>query len=77
MTVAEKNEFLFQKGINFNNLPDWQKRGTGIYWESYEKDAFNPKTGEAVKAQRKRLVADYELPMKDEYSEFVLGFITG
>lgn len=50
MSVADKNEFLFQRGINFNDLPSWQKRGIGIYWEAYEKNAVNPKTGEAVKA---------------------------
>jgi tRNA(His) 5'-end guanylyltransferase len=27
---AEKNELLFQYGINFNDLPAWQKRGAGI-----------------------------------------------
>jgi tRNA(His) 5'-end guanylyltransferase len=45
---AEKNELLFQKGINFNELPNWQKRGVGIYWEEFEKNAMNPKTGESV-----------------------------
>ena len=27
LTVADKNELLFQEGINFNDLPAWQKRG--------------------------------------------------
>ena len=31
-TVAEKNELLFSRGINFNDLPAWQKRGIGLYW---------------------------------------------
>ena len=42
-SVAEKNEYLFQQGINFNDIPNWQKRGTGFYWEEYEKPAFDPK----------------------------------
>ena len=75
MTVAEKNEFLFQKGINFNDLPNWQKRGTGVYWETYEKDAMNPKTGEAVKAQRRQLVTNFDLPMKDQYDAFIRSFL--
>ena len=33
-------------GINFNELPAWQRRGTGLYWERYERDAVNPRTGE-------------------------------
>lgn len=75
MSVAEKNEFLFQKGINFNDLPNWQKRGIGIYWEEYEKEAVNPKTGEAVQATRNRLKADLDLPMKEQYSDFFSRFI--
>jgi len=34
MPVAEKNEFLFQHGVNFNDVPSWQKRGIGLYWET-------------------------------------------
>jgi tRNA(His) 5'-end guanylyltransferase len=75
MSVAEKNEFLFQKGVNFNDLPSWQKRGTGIYWEGYEKEAVNPKTGEPVKADRNRLKVDFHLPMKEQYSDFIGGFV--
>jgi len=75
VSVADKNELLFQKGINFNDIPNWQKRGVGIYWEEYHKDAVNQKTGEAVKVVRNRLKIDYELPMKDEYSQFIGSFI--
>lgn len=71
MSVAEKNEFLFQRGINFNDLPSWQKRGIGVYWENYEKDGVNPISGESVKANRNRLKVDLDLPMKDQYSDFI------
>jgi tRNA(His) guanylyltransferase len=71
MPVSEKNELLFQHGINFNDVPNWQKRGIGLYWEDYEKEAFNPKTGERVRANRRRIKIDLELPMRDEYSSFV------
>jgi tRNA(His) 5'-end guanylyltransferase len=30
LSVAAKNELLFQNGINFNDLPAWQKRGVGL-----------------------------------------------
>lgn len=30
-SVAWKNEFLYQRGINYNDLPSWQKRGIGLY----------------------------------------------
>ena len=75
LSVAEKNEFLFQQGINFNDIPNWQKRGMGVYWETYEKDAINPLNDEAVKAIRKRLKVDLDLPMKDQYSDFIKDFV--
>ena len=55
-SVAQKNELLFQHGINFNDVPDWQKRGVGLYWEDYAKAGINPQTGETVTANRRRRV---------------------
>lgn len=71
LSVAEKNELLFKRGINFNVLASWQKRGIGIYWRDFEKEGFNPKTGKAVKALRRRFHVDLELPMKDAYEKFI------
>lgn len=71
LSTSEKNELLFQRGTNFNDLPRWQKRGVGLVWERYGKAATNVKTGEAVTASRRRLTPIYELPMGDEYSDFV------
>lgn len=74
-SVAEKNEYLFQNNINFNDIPNWQKRGIGFYWEKYKKPSINPITGDEVNAVRRRIKVDMELPMKDNYGEFVEGFI--
>ncbi len=71
LTVAEKNELLFQYDINFNDLPSWQKRGVGLYWEQYDKRAFNPVTNQEVIASRRRIRSEYNLPMKDDYGDFV------
>lgn len=75
LSVSEKNEILFQRGINFNSLPSWQKRGVGVMWEDYEKEAVNQMTGEPVTANRRRLRTVYELPMRDEYSNYVNTFL--
>ena len=75
MAVADKNEFLFRKGVNFNELPLWQKRGTGFWWESVEKEGIDPRTGEAVFTARNRLRVEMNLPMKDEYSTFIREFL--
>jgi tRNA(His) guanylyltransferase len=69
--VADKHELLFTKGINFAKLPAWQRRGIGLYWEDFEKEGRNPKTGAVTKTTRRRIKADLDLPMKDAYSELV------
>jgi tRNA(His) guanylyltransferase len=50
-----KNEFLFKRDINFNEVPGWQKRGTFYFWEQYKKEGFNPKTQEKTLVDRRRL----------------------
>ena len=75
LSVPEKNELLWQKGINFNELPQWQKRGVGLYWEMFEKPGVNPLSGEPVSASRRRVKIDTELPMKDQYGQFVATLI--
>jgi len=77
MSVADKNELLFQNGINFNELPNWQKRGVGLYWEEYEKPSYNPKSGKEVMCIRNRIKVDYEPPMKDEYGNFIESLVVG
>jgi len=74
-STAERNELLFANGINFNELPSWQKRGIGLYWEQFTKSGLNPVTGESQPAERRRIKRDLNLPMKDAYSEFIRGFL--
>jgi tRNA(His) guanylyltransferase len=76
MSVAAKNELLFSQGINFNDVPSWRKRGSGLVWESYEREAINPMTGETVKATRRRVTRDLELPMREEYGEYVKRLVS-
>jgi len=73
--VPFKNELLFQKGINYNDLPTWQKRGVGIYYKDIEKEGFNPVKQEKVITNRRDLFADYEIPLGEEYRKFVLSFL--
>lgn len=61
VSVADKNELLFQRGINFNDLPLWQKRGIGFYWETFDREG----------AERRRLKIDMELPQGDAYGEYI------
>ena len=74
-SVAYKNELLFSRGINFDTLPSWQKRGVGVYWDSVEKVGFNPVKNEEVKTLRRELKVDYELPLGQEYAKYVVSFL--
>lgn len=72
---AYKNEMLFQHAINFNDLPLWQRRGIGLYWESYEKAGYDPVQQASVTARRRRIKVDQELPMKEEYGRLIRRLI--
>jgi tRNA(His) 5'-end guanylyltransferase len=71
LSVAEKNELLFQHGINFNELPAWQKRGIGAYWETVVKPGLDPRSGQATTAIRRRLTVDLELPRGEAYDALI------
>ncbi|MEZ6143059.1 MAG: tRNA(His) guanylyltransferase Thg1 family protein [Zavarzinella sp.] len=74
-STRQKNELLFEYGINFNDLPHWQKRGVGLLWEQYDKIAVNRKTNETTTARRKRIRTEDHLPMKEEYHRFLQQMI--
>ncbi|MEV0404482.1 tRNA(His) guanylyltransferase Thg1 family protein [Actinoallomurus sp. NPDC050550] len=69
-SVADKNELLFARGVNFNDVPVWQRRGIGLWWESFERPGRDPVRG-AVTAVRRRLHVESDLPMKDDYRDLV------
>jgi tRNA(His) 5'-end guanylyltransferase len=74
-SIAYKNELLFQSGINFDKLPSWQKRGIGVYWDTFLKQGFNPITGKAETAERRMLKVDWEIPLREEYASFIAGLL--
>ena len=74
-SVAFKNELLFSRGINFDKLPTWQKRGSAVYWTNAEKIGFDPKRNAPVIATRRTLEVNYELPIGKEYADFVAAFL--
>lgn len=72
---AQKNEILFNHGINYNNLPAWQKRGIGIYYTDVEKEGYNPITGKTTSCLRHTLHLEEELPIGDGYSSLLLQIL--
>ncbi|MFI0352006.1 tRNA(His) guanylyltransferase Thg1 family protein [Actinomadura sp. 9N407] len=75
-TVPEKNELLYARGVNYNELPLWQRRGIGLWWETYDKTGHDPVRGTDVTATRRRVHVERELPMKDAYRSLVGDLIT-
>ena len=50
-----KRELLLKEfNINFNGIKDWEKNGTFVLWEKYEKEGFNPKEKKKVLVIRRR-----------------------
>ena len=73
--TAAKHDLLFANGINYNDLPAWQKRGAGLYWEDYVKAGLNPLTQNPTETHRRRLALDLELPFGAPYEQFILEFL--
>ena len=70
-SIAFKKEILFERGINYNDVPMWQKRGIGIYGDTVVKEGFNPLTKEAVQVKRNTFKINYELPLSEDYAAFI------
>lgn len=74
-TFSDKNELLFQRGTNFNDVPLWQKHGIGFYWKEVERSGFNPVTRQETKTLRRALFTDKELPRGPAYAELVASIL--
>ena len=83
---VEDNEYDYEEGTaeyeqacritdDWFEVPSWQKRGMGVYWENYEKQGYNPITGKEETAERRALKVDDELPLREEYSNFIAEFL--
>lgn len=70
---AAQNELLFRHGINFNDLPAWQRRGVGLYREAHEKLGYNPIAHSCVSATRWAVKHDLDLPMGEAYEALLLN----
>ncbi len=77
VSVADRNELLFRNGVNFNDVPAWQKRGIGAYWKQEEQHGVDPRSGSPNLSLRRYVFVDHELPMKGDYDEFVRRFVEG
>ncbi len=73
--TAEKNELLFRYGVNFTEVPAWQRRGIGLWWELTPHTGHDPVRGVDVVTERRRIRVERDLPMKDAYRELLFQLI--
>jgi tRNA(His) guanylyltransferase len=76
-TVAEKNELLFNMGINYNDLPSWQKRGFGCYFREEKIEAINPVSNSKTQTSRRKLYTELELPTGEAYNTLIKSILHG
>lgn len=69
LSVSDKNELLFQYGINFNEVPEWTKRGEGIVW----KTTTTIEMPEQV-VEKKQLVTLENLSEREDYRHMIREF---
>ncbi len=74
LSVGEKNQLLFDLEINYNDLPAWQKRGIGFYWNQSIQRGFNPVKREETPVVRRILKQENELPLSG-YREMIVELI--
>jgi tRNA(His) 5'-end guanylyltransferase len=75
LSISEKNEILFQNNVNFNELPNWQKRGVGLYFEEVEKKGYDPVKEKEAISRRCVIKVELELKMKEEYGVFIENLV--
>ncbi|MDK2975141.1 MAG: tRNA(His) guanylyltransferase [Methanofollis sp.] len=63
MKAGEMHEMMFGRGVNLNETPAWQRRGTLVRHGVYTKEGVNPRTRERVTVQRRGVTTDEDLPL--------------
>ena len=76
ISVAEKNELLYARGINYNDLPSWQKRGVGVEYKTIRKEGYDPIQEKTVIVERRDLTVNEELPIGDEYRRYIAALLS-
>lgn len=70
-----KIELLSKHGINFDNIPSWQKRGHLLTWETYEKEGYDPIKKIRVLAKRRKIVINNEVPDGEKFKSLILRLL--
>jgi len=71
MNNISKIELLSDYGIDYNDVPKWQKRGIGLYFITGSVYTHNPKTGRKVLVYRNLLEVKEDLSYQKDYRDFI------
>ena len=63
---SELHEILFERGLNMSEVPQWQRRGIGLYKKEISINGYNPVNKENVTSNRFKVYKDWELPLFDD-----------
>ena len=77
MNWSAQNEYLFERGINFNQTPLWERRGSGIFRMRVPKEGEDPRTGEKTSTTRSILVKEEKLIRGEQYGKRNLRLLEG
>jgi tRNA(His) 5'-end guanylyltransferase len=69
--TSDKNELLYSYGVNFTDLPRWQRRGIGLSYKEYSYRGVDRRTGAPHHVMRRRLIVNRELAKGAEYRMYV------
>jgi len=70
-----KHDLLTENGINYNNILNWHKTGTGVYFKNTEVNGFNPVKKENILTVRRKIFEDKNLPFGEKYSFLIKNLI--
>ena len=74
MRAEGRKEMLAEHGIEYPEIPAWQKRGVMVHWEEYLKEGIDRRTGEKRIGKRRRIHVEEELPAGEEF-RWYLGML--
>ena len=66
MNLSDIHEFLFENGINLNDVEKYKKRGIAVYRKNKEIVGFNKKENKNQISYRSYIYTDWELPIFSE-----------
>ncbi len=66
--TLEKLQYITQTGIVWQDLPNWQRRGTLLYWEQFQKTGTDPRTNISRVTTRRHIVAKQDLGYSEVYA---------